>query len=234
MQNPMEFVSLGARPADILGANHLEVIGGPPNSLPRLLMLIPPVYPPERLLAGESGSAEIEFSINEDGRPEMITVTSATAPEFGAALRAAAEAWAFRPAHSEQGSPAIRMKAVHAFAPETYPADNRLAQLVRPGGAGVRGPTGLDQKLKPLWRGYPVYPLELKERQLAGQAEVEFIIDRDGRVRLPRVLKASEAAFGWAAATAISQWVFERPIRAGEPTDVMVRIPVDFKPPKAD
>ena len=56
--------------------------------------------------------------------------------------------------------------------------------------------------------------------------------DRDGRVRLPRVKSATKKEFGWAAATAISQWVFERPMRKGAAVDVTVTIPVSFAPPK--
>jgi TonB family protein len=65
---------------------------------------------------------------------------------------------------------------------------------------------------------------------LTGEAEVEFVIDRHGRVRLPRVVRATEEAFGWAAATAVSQWVFEAPTKGGEPAEVVVRVPVGFKP----
>jgi len=61
---------------------------------------------------------------------------------------------------------------------------------------------------------------------------IEFIIDRDGRCRLPRVVSASQPEFGWAAAAAINQWVFAPPTKGGQPVDVKVNIPVDFPPPK--
>ncbi len=231
MTFPVAFDSMGAKPADILQANRIEVMGEAPWQLPQILMLIQPVYPRDRLLAAEKGAVTIEFLVNEEGRPGQILVTDATAPEFGEALKAAVEAWVFRPAQSAQGPVAVRLKVGHEFAPEADAVDLRLARLLRPDGAGVAGPTGLDQKLKPLWRGFPVYPQALREQRLAGEAEIEFIIDRDGRSRLPRILKASEEAFGWAAATAISQWVFEKPTKAGEPVDVTVRIPVAFKAP---
>jgi len=82
-----------------------------------------------------------------------------------------------------------------------------------------------------LWRGFPVYPLRLREERPAGEAVIEFIIDRDGRARLPRVVSATQEAFGWAAAAAISQWVFAPPLRKGEPTEVRVSVPVGFEPP---
>lgn len=91
---------------------------------------------------------------------------------------------------------------------------------------------GLDHRLKPLWRGFPLYPPSLRDEQIKGETQIEFIIDREGRARLPRVISASRDEFGWAAATAISQWVFERPMREGQLVDVKVIIPINFTPPK--
>ncbi len=229
---PVEFKSLGAKVTDILEANHLQVLGEQPASLPLPRMLIQPVYPRGRLLAGENGEVEAEFVIRESGGTEQISITSATAPEFGAALTAAIETWFFDPAQNAQGKVPVRMKVTQSFSAEVKAEDARLVGLLQPGGAGVGGAGGLDRKLAPLWRGFPAYPQELMAAQLKGDANVEFIIGRDGRVHLPRVISASEPAFGWAAATAISQWVFEQPMRGGQPVDVTVRIPVGFEPPR--
>jgi outer membrane biosynthesis protein TonB len=46
-------------------------------------------------------------------------------------------------------------------------------------------------------------------------------------------VSATNAEFGWSAATAVSQWVFKAPLRGGQPVDVKVRIPFDFKSPAA-
>jgi TonB family protein len=229
---PVGFESMGARPSDILAANGLTFAGATPAVLPRPLMLIRAVYSRERLLAGEEGKAVIEFTIDEEGRTREIAVISADYPEFGAALGSAAEAWVFKPAQGDSGPLAVRMQATQAFAIAEQPVEGRLAGLLRPDGAGVSAPTGLDRKLKPLWRGFPAYPQALREQAPAGEAQIEFVIDRDGRARVPRIVSATHEAFGWAAATAISQWVFERPTKGGEPVDVAVRIPVGFKPPE--
>jgi TonB family protein len=229
---PVGFESMGARPADILAANGLTFTAATPAILPRPLMLIGAVYPRERLLAGEEGKAVIEFTIDEEGRTKDIAAVAADYPEFGAALGAAVEAWAFKPAQGESGPLAVRMQATQVFAVATQPVEGRLAGLLRPGGAGVAAPAGLDRKLKPLWRGFPAYPQALREQALTGEAQIEFVIDRDGRARVPRIVSATHEAFGWAAATAISQWVFERPTKGGEPVDIAVRIPVGFKPPR--
>jgi TonB family protein len=233
MEYPVEFESLGAKRPEILEANCLTVAGETsPGLLPMPFVVIEPVYPREHLLAGEEGSATAEFTVDATGRTAEVTVVSASAPEYGAALQAAVQAWLFKPAANDGQDVPVRLRAVHAFAPPSGGSVARLAENLRPGGAGVGGPTGLDQKLKPLWRGFPVYPAALREEQLRGAAEIEFVVDRDGRARLPRVKSATREEFGWAAATAISQWVFERPMRKGEPVDVTVSIPVSFNPPK--
>ena len=234
MQYPVEFTSLGAKRTEILEANQITLVGETkPATEPTPFVLIEPVYPREHLLAGGEGTATAEFTVTTNGRTEEVTIISSSAPEYGAALQAAVEAWAFKPASTDGASVPARMRVVYGFVPPNVGNGQRLAEALRPGGAGVGGPSGLDQKLKPLWRGFPVYPAALREGQLKGSAEIEFIIDRDGRVRLPRVKSATREEFGWAAATAISQWVFERPTRKGEPVDITVTIPVNFNPPKS-
>jgi TonB family protein len=234
IQYPVVFDSFGAKRRDILDANRLAVAGDVvPDTLPEPVVLIEPVYPLEKFLAGKTGTAEIDFTISSKGYVEDVVLVSASEPDYGAAATAAVEAWLFRPALTGGNHVAVRMKVSCEFAPASDGNTARLFAALQPDGAGIPGPSGLDQRLKPLWRGFPVYPAALKGERLEGNAEIEFVIDQGGRARLPRVLSASREEFGWAAATAISQWVFERPLRAGEPVDVRVRIPVGFAPPKS-
>jgi len=233
MQYPVEFEFLGAKRPEILEANQLTLVGeAKTKAEPVPFVLIEPVYPLEHLLAGEEGTATAEFTVETRGNTANVTLVSASAPEYGAALLAAVEAWGFKPASSDGVKIPVQLRVVYGFAPKTGGNVFRLVEALRPGGSGIAGPSGLDQKLKPLWRGFPVYPAALREEPIEGSAEIEFIIDRDGRARLPRVKSATNDEFGWAAATAISQWVFERPIKKGESVDVTVSIPVKFAPPK--
>lgn len=232
IQSPMEFSSLTAKRADILAANQLTVLSGTdPTTPPGPFVMTDPVYPLSRLLAREPGSVTAEFRVDERGGVSEVAIKEATGPDYAAALMAAMEAWAFEPALEGTGRTAVRLQVVYKFTPPDTGPVARLAEAMRPGGGGVGVARGLDQSLKPLWRGFPVYPAALREARPTGQAAIEFIIDRDGRVRLPRIVSATREEFGWAAATAVSQWVFERPRRQGEPVDVRVSIPVQFAPP---
>lgn len=232
VQYPVIFDSIGAKPSTVLAANGLTLVSTEPLLfLPLIRMFIVPVYPRDKMLTGVAGKGEAEFTIDENGAPRGITLSPATPPEFGPALVAAIEAWVFKPAQNEQGPVAVRMRATHEFSLQPEQAEYRLRSLLMPGGAGVGGAAGLDRKLTPLWRGLPVYPQSLLHQPQKGEASIEFIIDRDGRVRLPKIISATAEAFGWSAVTAISQWVFARPTRGSEPVDVLVRVPVSFIPP---
>lgn len=230
---PVSFQSLTAKRADVLAANHLAVVMGPePAVLPQPFVLFKPVYPAELLLAGEGGAAAAEFSVAENGQVGEIRLVSATRPEFGSALLAAIEGWSFQPAVNGEGMRvSVRLHSDHKFIPPDNGAVARLAADMRPGGTGVGGAGGLDQKLNPLWRGFPVYPANFSDPKPTGEALIEFVIDRDGRVRLPHIKSATREEFGWAAATAVSQWVFAPPRRKGAPVDVRVSIPIEFTPP---
>lgn len=228
---PVSFSVWGSRRPDILAAVQVSVVGEA-ETLPGPFVIMEPVLPLERLRAGETGSATAEFTVNARGDTEAIEITAASGTDYAAALRAAVEAWGFQPAKDANGVHAVRLRAERIFAPGE--AEARLLAALAPGGAGIEPARGLDEPLRPLWRGFPVYPRELRERGLEGKAEVEFIIDRDGRVRLPRILTATEPAFGWAAVTAVSQWVFQRPKRGGVPVDVKVQVELSFRPPAAE
>lgn len=232
-QATMEFESLGVDRAGQLAANHISVVD--PERFrepPRPVVLPEPVYPRERLLAGEGGSATVEFTVTDRGGTADVLLRAASQPEFGAALVAVVEAWGFDPALAGEERTTAKLVVKQDFVPPVAGILQRLVLAVQPGGAGVGGAGGLDQPLRPIWRTRPVYPRGLLTEKPGGRAMVEFIIDRDGRARLPRIVSATRDEFGWAAATAISQWVFARPLRGGQPVDVRVSIPVDFAPPK--
>ena len=233
-QGEMEFKFLGVNRADLLAANHITVTATEKlQTPPRPVVMPEPVYPRERLLAGESGSATVEFTVAERGGTIEVRLRETSQPEFGAALVAAVEAWGFDAALADNQQPAAaKLVVVYEFAPPVTGAVNRLVAAMQPGGAGVGGAAGLDQRLQPIWRTAPVYPQSLRGVKPAGKAVVEFVIDREGRARLPRVKSATQPEFGWAAATAVSQWVFAGPVRGGQPTDVKVSIPFEFAPPE--
>jgi TonB family protein len=230
-QAAMEFSVDGEQTslADIFAANGISgLVADQVDKPPLPLALCAPVYPLARLTAGETGEAQVDFVILESGATDLVSVLSASEPEFGESLAAAVAVWRFQPAIKSGERTTVKLRVRHAFATKDSDAESRLVAALK---TGIASAKGLDRRLQPLWRMAPRYPLGPTAVKPAGQAMVDFIIDRTGRVRLPRVASATNDAFGWAAATAVSQWVFEPPMRGGQPVDVRVSIPFSFEPP---
>jgi TonB family protein len=237
VQGDITFDANVSGPGEVLAANHMTgPDGSPPSAQPEPRVVADPVWPYDLLMAGEGGSATVTYTVDDDGLPRDVRVQSATKPEFGDALVAAVEASYFVRAMDAGHAVAVPLLQRVDFAPIPPDAKDdsdpvvRLLSAVR--AKQVGGSKGLDERLTPVYRVPPTYPGSLRANgSPAGKAEISFIIDRDGRARLPRIVSASDPAFGWAAATAVAQWVFKAPVRNGQHVDVTARIPFDFKPP---
>lgn len=203
---------------------------------PKTRVFVAPRYPKELLAAKTEGSATVGLLIGEEGKVIGTRVIQADRPEFGLALQAAADRFEYYPALKD-GRPT---KALLAFT-QKFETDNtmiaseeerRVLRLETKHPEQVLSAAALDRPLHPLMRTPPVYP---KSNTLAhvdrGQAEVEFLVDTAGDARLPRVISASDPAFGYAAAHAVSEWKFDPPMSHGKPAVVRVRIEFEFKRP---
>lgn len=238
LEGQVTFEDLFAKRADLLVANGLTTPDGTaPEYEPKLVSMPDPVWPLDALLAGEDGSATVEFTVNVQGLVTNVTVREASQPAFGEALRAATETWQFEPAIKDGMAIDVVLvkKMTFTAVPKDVPADaDAPAQLVAKlrSGAHLDSARGLDAPLTPIYRVAPLYPQSLESGdRTAGEAVIELVIDREGRARLPKVISATKAAFGWAAATAAAQWVFKPCTRAGQPAEVKVRVPFGFDPP---
>jgi TonB family protein len=199
------------------------------DGTPEALVMVDPVYPAELLRAGITGGARVNFTVSLRGEVIDVSVDEATAPEFGAAVAAAIGSWRFKPLRRAQEVVGGQFSFTWKFtAPRAEGHAQRLIAM-RERGEAFAGPRQLDRPPEPLFLRAPVHPaVYLGTDSGAGNADVEVIIDRDGRVCLPRVVAASKPEFGWAAATAVSQWCFATPRKDGQPVDVRAVIPVEF------
>lgn len=246
VEGAVSFSAEEASPADVLVANGITMPDGSAPELPAVIVVAcDAVWPIEAILAGTDGSATVDFTITPKGTVRDVAVVSATQHDLGQSLLAAMETWVFAPQSDAMDAFAprvrntalseTRMRRTLAFtAPNEAGGAHereavRLITALREG--TIQGAKGLDRKPTPIYRAMPHYPGIFVGREApSGQAVVDVVIDREGRVRLPRIVSASQPEFGWAAATAAAQWVFQAPTRAGAPTEVKVRIPFDFKP----
>jgi TonB family protein len=72
------------------------------------------------------------------------------------------------------------------------------------------------------------YPFELRRAGVSGQATILFIVDTQGRVLGPTIVKATDIQFGEAARQAVAQWRFKPALVAGEPVFCRLMVPVAF------
>ena len=200
------------------------------DEIPQAGVVVDPVYPYDLLSKGVEGTARVNFSVNQDGQVVEIAVAEATEPDFGASLAAAIAAWGFKPLYHHGEKTWADFSILWKFSKPS--ADNTAPEslsALTPGEKRV-GARELDRPLAPLYRRPPVYPKALSEAKTPGQAKVEVTINQSGRVCWPRIVDASQPEFGWAAATALSRWYFETPLKNGKPVEVRAVIPVQFKP----
>ncbi|HEX2101751.1 MAG TPA: TonB family protein, partial [Candidatus Synoicihabitans sp.] len=202
---------------------------------PRLRRSVDPVHPYELAVAGVTGEAEVEFTVTAGGSVTEARIVSASQPEFGQALLAAVEQWGFAPARkdTETVAAALRVKRVFDDPRASGRPDAALWKRVSEGEV-LGGARGLDRRLRPVFQVSPGYPAQLLDERPAGEAKLEFVIDREGVARLVRVVSASHEAFGYAAAVALSLWCFDPPTRNGEPVEARVSVPFNFAPPKPE
>lgn len=191
---------------------------------------VAPVYPFELLVKGHSGWAEASFVIDYSGRPLFANPKGASDPAFGKAMVAMVEASQYVPGKKDKHSVMSRTSERYQFqGEESFDADaRRVLASLRQGNKQFTAATELDERPKAVRQDSPVYPRALKDDGLTGQAEIEFVIDRDGRVLFPRIVSASHEDFGWAAATAVAQWKFQPPQKGGKQVDTIMRVPVLF------
>lgn len=192
-----------------------------------------PVYPYELLRQHVSGTTELVFLVRPDGSIGSLKIEKTDRPEFGLASAAAVERHKFKPALKDN-------KPVEAILRQKFefsrilddPASRdtrRLLSIEKKKPEKIIPPAKLDSPLKPVWHPKPVFPVALAGRVSTGDTEVEFLVNEEGFVGLPRVISTSEPEFGYAAAQAVSAWKFEAPRHGGKPAITRARLPLTFR-----
>ncbi|HND61684.1 MAG TPA: TonB family protein [Opitutaceae bacterium] len=192
-----------------------------------------PVYPYALLRAHKEGRAVVRYVVGPSGEVVYAKVHEASDPEFGAALLAAVELFVYTPA-SKAGRPSSALVAFESkFTLDEYSLlateeDLDLIRLEQKDPASIVGMRSLDAPLQPLARQPAKFPLSVPNEVSKGTALIEFLVDQEGRVRLPRLVEASLPPFGYAALQSVAHWRFEPPLSRGHPAVVRVRLPFEF------
>jgi TonB family protein len=198
---------------------------------PKASAVVLPVYPYALLKEKKSGKVTARFLINAEGRVAAVKILEASSPEFGLALEAALEAHEFIPAMKGGKPTASVLKMEREFSPYgglVSERDSGLLRLEKKHPEKILSGKILDAPLKPIFRRKPRFPSSVADRLDHGETTIEILIDEEGKVGLPRIVEATDPAFGYAAVQAIADWRFEPPMAAGKPAIVRVQVPFNF------
>jgi TonB family protein len=240
---PIFFTLSTSHSEELIGKIQAVITGFPPKSPPKVpagfqydtapqpQRYQAPVWPWIDGVPMREGRADVFYGIDAAGRVVQARIVEATNDAFGQAAQAAVECWQFKPAERDgQPVPALGRREVQFnlyLSPDA--PELRHLQAIETGPANYAKADELDARPKILVREPARYPMALIPDGPDGSAVIECIIDRTGHVCLPRIVEASREEFGWAAATAASRWRFAPPTVKGQPVDVKVRIPFEFK-----
>jgi TonB family protein len=197
---------------------------------PKVRGVLVPVHPYPLRRDAVRGKARAAIAIDATGQVAGVKVLEADRPEFGRALTAALEGFKFDPAYRD-GKPVPSMISFEQqFNPYELPdeAGSDMLGWEKKSPEKFTALAKLDAPLKVVSRREPRFPLQVPADVMDGDAVVECIIDKHGRVRLPRVKSASDEAFGYAAVQAVSAWWFEPPLVNGKGVAVREEIPLRF------
>jgi len=194
------------------------------------------VYPYDALIENRQETLECSALMSSSGKLINVSWKGKPSAEFQGALEAMLEATRFQPA-LENGQPVARASdfkwTFNPFDGDVRISDEAAAivKRLRIGGEGARFPSTreLDEKIRPIEQKTPVFPTRVGGLVEGGDAIIEFFIDGSGQVQLPRIVTASEPAFGYAACQAIATWRFTPPRIDGKPVVTRLRVPVQFK-----
>ena len=184
---------------------------------PVVKLVTPVIYPRQLLLDGVAGSATVTVTMDSKGMVREVDVLEATHPDFGAVTKAMMQTWEFFPAMKDEEAIPNIFVYTQKFSRKLHEAgfDKHARNVLYELGSknsDIVEMSALDTRPKALYQPSSFDPQPLKPG--TSQAEsvvVEFFIDPEGAVQLPRIVSATDMERGWAAATAVKRWLFEVP-----------------------
>ncbi|HVT73067.1 MAG TPA: TonB family protein [Lacunisphaera sp.] len=227
-------LAAGACGLPLLADEPAAVAPAPPASgshPPRALHTVAPVHPPElrqKLIAGE---CVVECLVSTEGRVVDTKVLSATDPAFGQASIEAARQWEFQPGEREGRPVAMKVQIPFdfTFSPEeilnTVAGYNVFAE---PQGTVVPAQE-LPAWPQPIHIYLPPYPRQLQGTGKHGKAVVSIVIDQQGNVLKPRIVKSTYPEFDLPAlATAVRLKYEPQTVGNKHPERICVSMDIEF------
>jgi protein TonB len=96
------------------------------------------------------------------------------------------------------------------------------------GPEGIFNPRDLSNTPRVTVTARPIYPVEARQSGRTGEVVVEFIVDVNGYVHAPTVVRSSDRIFDDAAVRAVARWKFEPGRRDGRAVRFRMALPIVF------
>lgn len=191
-----------------------------------------PVHPAELQKKFTNGQALVECVVTETGAVEQVKTLSASLPEFGKAAEEALRQWEFRPGELAGKPVSVRLQVPFDF---KLTVEQMLeAALGRTIFVEIHDVIIAARELpawpRPLQFLLPRYPDSLKGSGKYGKAVVSIIINKEGKVMNPAIVKATYPEFMLPALVTAARLEFPPQVMAnGVHIFVSMEIQFDYK-----
>lgn len=188
----------------------------------------------------DQGEARIMVLVDERGRLADWMVTGYSHPLFAKEVLDGLPRWKYEPARLHGRPIALRTEIRCLFSNgrmvRIIPGDMEFSlrmketPYARPFQQHIYRAEELDRMPDTVAEVAPMPPDQLGARATRGQVTVEYLIDLEGRVRMPMVLSSDDDAFTQSVLLALTEWRYETPRRAGAAVVARVAQRFDFEP----
>lgn len=237
---PIVEVGITAQPPVVAGGDTIIDVSRA-DEKPRLVnaaevaRLLRESYPPLLRDAGVTGSATVAFVLGEDGAVTEARTLESTHPAFSDVAVTVVRQARFRPARLRGQPVRVRVTLPVTFDLPGGAAATPLGRVEAQDGVVdvsrlTTRPrlTNAREVTEALQAAYP--PL-LRAAGITGTAMVRFVVDEQGMVVAPDVVRASRPEFGEAARSVASKLRFSPGELDGRPTAARVTMPITFDLP---
>ena len=175
-----------------------------------------PEYPANMRESGNVGEVEVLVVVSETGSVDWVAVADSTHGEIEEPALEAIKKWRFSPGAID-GEP----HGIRCVVTVTFNAGKVSASPIELH-AQYDSPPKLMKSVR------PEYPTELAYTLSRGRVVAQFVVDKRGEIRSPKVVEATHPAFEAPAIAALVKWKFSPAKTKGKPTAAWVQQGISF------
>lgn len=163
---------------------------------------------------GIHGEVIVGFTLHGTGKVSRVHARESTSPAFEEAAIRAVRQWRYETGLADSST---QMAVPIAFSFQGGEGSDLFFIDVQKDQSKLLPELRYDTAPKVKRAVLPVYPYELRRKNIRGAARAAFVIDPQGRVAAIRVLSADQPEFGLALAAALEGFVFTPALKDGIP-----------------